>query len=371
MFQPWSQSSLSGASDPDVKSSPRASSAIDNRGALTPFRHLYPTGSPSTIIRRKVKRILVTGASGQIGSELTPTLRERYGDANVFASVHKRKLPLELAESGPSCTLDIRDAEALRAVVTEHRIDTIFHLASVLSAVAEEKPQSAWEVNMNGLINVLETAVLNNCAVFFPSSVGAFGPLTPPENTPQDTIQKPSTMYGITKVSGELLCDYYHRRFHLDTRGLRYPGLISYKTLPGGGTTDYAVEIFYAALKNSHYECYLEADIRLDMMYMPDAIKAAIQLMEADPEHLIHRNAYNVTAMSFTPEEVSEEIKKHIPDFTVGYRIDSVRQAIAESWPRHMDDSAARKEWGWRPDYDLSTMVDDMLQKLSGKVKVG
>ena len=231
-----------------------------------------------------MKRILVTGAAGQIGSELTPALRRRCGDANVIAAAHRKELPSELAESGPFCVLDIRDAKALQAAVTHHRIDTIFHLASLLSAVAEEQPRVAWEVNMIGLINVLETAVLKNCSVFFPSSIGAFGPLTPPENTPQDTIQKPNTMYGITKLSGELLCDYYHRRFHIDTRGVRYPGLVSYVTLPGGGTTDYAVDIFYAALKHKHYECFLEADVRLDMMYMPDAIKAAIELMQADPD---------------------------------------------------------------------------------------
>ena len=316
-----------------------------------------------------MNRILVTGATGQIGSELTPALRKRYGDANVIAAFHKRELPLGLAESGPSCKLDIRDAPALQAAVTEHRIDTIFHLASLLSAVAEEKPRVAWEINMNGLINVLETAVLKNCAVFFPSSIGAFGPSTPQENTPQDTIQNPNTMYGITKVSGELLCDYYHRRFHVDTRGVRYPGLISYETLPGGGTTDYAVEIFHAALKHGHYECFLAADARLDMMYMPDAIKAAIELMEVAPDRLVHRNGYNLSAMSFAPRDIAEEIKKHLPDFTISYRVDPVRQAIAESWPRHVNDSAARQEWGWRPDYDLSATVEDMLEKLSGKLK--
>ncbi len=316
-----------------------------------------------------MKRILVTGATGQLGSELTLALRKRYGDANVIAAAHKRELPLDLAESGPSCRIDVRDASGLQAAVAEHRVDTIFHLASLLSAVAEEKPQMAWDINVNGLINVLETAVLNRCAVFFPSSIGAFGPLTPPENTPQDTIQRPNTMYGITKVSGELLCDYYHRRFRVDTRGVRYPGLISYKTPPGGGTTDYAVEIFHAALKRKHYDCFLKADARLDMMYMPDAIKAAIELMEVSPDQLSHRNGYNVTAVSVAPRDLAEEIKKHVPEFTISYHVDPVRQAIAESWPRHMDDSVARGEWGWRPDYDLPAMVEDMLEKLSDKLE--
>jgi nucleoside-diphosphate-sugar epimerase len=218
---------------------------------------------------------------------------------------------------------------------------------------------------MNGLLNVLETARQHRCAVFFPSSIGAFGPLTPPENTPQDTIQHPTTMYGITKVSGELLCDYYYKRFGVDARGVRYPGLISYQTVPHGGTTDYAVHIFYAALKERQYACFLRAGTRLDMMYMPDAIKAAIDLMEAESARLVHRNGYNITAMSFAPEDLAAAIARRIPDFVMRYEIDPVRQAIAESWPRHMDDSAARREWGWRPDYDLEAMVDDMLQQLA------
>ncbi len=317
-----------------------------------------------------VAKVLVTGATGQIGSELVPALRARYGAGNVVAAGHRRTVQPELARSGPSCMLDVRDSSAVLDVVTSHRIDTVFHLASLLSAVAEQKPQLAWNVNMNGLMNILEAARLHGCAVFFPSSIGAFGPLTPAENTPQDTIQHPSTMYGITKVAGELLCDYYYKRFGVDTRGVRYPGLISYKTPPGGGTTDYAVHIFYAALKDRHYDCFLKADTRLDMMYMPDAIKAAMGLMEMDGERLIHRNGYNVTAMSFAPRDIAQEIKKHIPEFSIDYRVDPVRQAIADSWPRHMDDSAARREWGWNPEYDLTTMVSDMIEKLSPRLAI-
>jgi nucleoside-diphosphate-sugar epimerase len=314
-----------------------------------------------------MNKILITGATGQIGSELTSALRERYGDENVIAAGHRRDPDPEIASSGPFCRLDVRDTATLLAVVKEHRVDTIFHLASLLSAVAEEEPQLAWDINMNGLLNVLEIVRLHNCSLFFPSSIGAFGPLTPPEDTPQDTIQHPSTMYGITKVSGELLCDYYHTKFGLDTRGVRYPGLISYKTPPGGGTTDYAIEIFHAALGSKHFCCPLKRDTRLDMMYMPDAINAAITLMEADGEQLIHRNGYNVTAMSLAPQDIAAEIKRHVPELTIDYRIDPVRQAIAESWPRHMDDSAARAEWCWRPEHDLSSMVTDMLEKLSGR----
>ena len=311
-----------------------------------------------------MQRILITGAKGQIGSELTPALRNRYGADNVIAGFHKSKPDKALAEAGPYCYLDVRDAAELSATVREQRIDTIFHLASLLSAVAEHKPQLAWDINMNGLLNVLETARQQHCAVFFPSSIGAFGPLTPAIATPQDTIQRPTTVYGITKVSGEMLCDYYQQRYDIDTRGLRFPGIISYLTLPGGGTTDYAVEIFYAALKNKHYECFLKSDTRLDMMYMPDAIKAMIDLMEADNERLVHRNAFNVTAMNFTPAEIAAEIQELIPEFRISYNIDPVRQAIADSWPRKLDDSCAKKEWGWHSEFDLSTMVKDMLDNV-------
>ncbi len=312
-----------------------------------------------------MKKILITGATGQIGSELTIALRNRYGAENVLAAGYKRPALPELTQSGPYWRLDVRDASALNQIVENHHIDTIFHLASLLSAVAEQKPQQAWDVNMNGLINVLETSRTHQCALFFPSSIAAFGPETPPIDTPQDTIQRPTTLYGISKVSGELLCDYYYHRFGVDVRGLRYPGLISSKTPPGGGTTDYAVDIFYAAIKSQHYDCFLQADTQLDMMYMPDAIDAAINLMTADSKQLKHRNAFNVTAMSFTPQQLAAEIQKHIPEFTIAYNVDPLRQAIADSWPRHMNDSAAKAEWGWQAQFDLPAMVKDMLEKIA------
>ena len=312
-----------------------------------------------------MNRILVTGATGQIGSELIPALRKRYGSENVIAAGHKTQPDKKLLDSGPFLSLDVRDFAAIENSVKEYRIDAIYHMAALLSASAEKDPLLAWDVNINGLRNMLEAARKFQCSVFFPSSIGAFGPSTPPDNTPQDTIQRPTTIYGITKVTGELLCDYYFHKFGVDTRGLRFPGLISYKTQPHGGTTDYAVEIFYAAIKEKRYECFLKKGTRLDMMYMPDAIRAAIELMEADPSRLIHRNAFNVTAMSLAPEDIYAEIKKHIPDFTMTYNIDPMRQAIADSWPHRMDDSAARKEWGWMPEYDLATMTKEMIERLS------
>jgi nucleoside-diphosphate-sugar epimerase len=315
-----------------------------------------------------MKNILVTGAVGQIGSELTMELRKRYGNDNVVAGGRKTKPSEKLLNSGPFEVVDCTDIDVVNDVVRKHEIDTVLHLAAILSAVAEANPQLAWDVNINGLYNVLEVAREHKCAVFVPSSIGAFGPSTPLDNTPQDTIQRPNTMYGVTKVAGELLCDYYYKRFSVDTRGVRYPGIISNETLPGGGTTDYAVEIFYEAIKNKKYTCNLGAGTFLDMMYMPDAIKAAIDLMEADPARLKHRNAFNVTAMSFDPEIIAAEIRKMIPDFTMDYDVDPVKQGIADSWPNNMDDSAAREEWGWEPEYTLPVMTKDMIEVLSKKL---
>jgi nucleoside-diphosphate-sugar epimerase len=296
------------------------------------------------------------------------SLREKYGNDNVVAGGRKTKPSEKLVNSGPFETVDCTDAKEIANVVKKYNIDTIYHLAAILSAVAEANPVLAWNVNINGLYNVLEVSREFNCAVFTPSSIGAFGPTTPLDNTPQDTIQRPNTMYGVTKVSGELLCDYYFKRFGVATRGVRYPGIISNETLPGGGTTDYAVEIYYEAIKHKKYTCNLPAGAFLDMMYMPDAIKAGIDLMEADPTRLIHRNAFNVTAMSFDPEIIAAAIRKHIPEFTMDYDVDPVKKAIAETWPNSMNDSAAREEWGWEHEYDLEAMTKDMIEVLSKKL---
>jgi nucleoside-diphosphate-sugar epimerase len=316
-----------------------------------------------------MRKILVTGALGQIGSELVPTLQQRYGADRVVASDIRMK-PLGRAESdGPCEHIDCTQPQQILEVVRRHDVGTIYHLAALLSAVAEEKPQIAWNLNMGGLYHVLEVARQYDCAVFFPSSIGAFGPTTPRDDTPQVTIQRPTSMYGITKVAGELLSDYYAQRFGVDTRGLRLPGLISYTAPPGGGTTDYAVDIFYQAIRYRHFSCFLRGDTRLDMMYMPDAIQAMIELMEADGDRLKHRNAYNVTAMSITPEELAAEIRKHIPTFVIDFDVDPERQAIADSWPRSLDDSAARADWGWAPAFDLPAMTQDMLDRLRKKLK--
>jgi nucleoside-diphosphate-sugar epimerase len=310
-----------------------------------------------------MKRVLVTGAAGQVGSELVPELRRIYGETAVLAT----DLHVPEDADGPYQVLDCLDAAAIATAVRDHRADTVYHLAALLSATAEAKPQKAYNINMSTLMNVLEVARELKCAVFTPSSIGAFGPTTPRDPTPQDTIQRPTTMYGVTKVAGELLCDYYFTRFAVDTRGLRFPGLISYVAPPGGGTTDYAVHIFYEALEKKSYTCFLSAETQLDMMYMPDAVRAAIEVMEAAPQQLEHRNAFNVTAMQLTPTSLAQMIKRHIPDFEISYDVDPVRQRIADSWPQRLDDSAARAEWGWQPQYDAETMVTDMLQKLSEK----
>ncbi|MCT8975618.1 L-threonine 3-dehydrogenase [Clostridium sp. CX1] len=317
-----------------------------------------------------MKKILVTGSLGQIGSELVMHMRNIYGNDNVIATDIRRIEGMPAVESGPFEIVDVLDSKAMAEVAKKHNADTIIHLAALLSAVAEAKPVLAWEINMGGLFNALEVARELNCSFFTPSSIGAFGPSTPKVKTPQDTIQRPQTMYGVTKVSGELLCDYYFKRFGVDTRGVRFPGLISYETLPGGGTTDYAVDIYYEALKNGKYTSFIDKGTFMDMMYMPDALNAIVTLMEADPKKLIHRNAFNITAMSIEPEMVAAEIKKHIPSFEINYDVDPVRQGIANSWPDSIDDSAAREEWGFNAKYDLALMSKDMLEKLRVKLNI-
>jgi len=313
-----------------------------------------------------MRKILVTGALGQIGAELVPELRRRYGAENVVAT--DVRMPTH-PQDGLFEHLDCTHIRELQEIVRRFDVGAIYHMASLLSAVAEQKPQSAWDLNMGSLYRVLETARQNGCAVFFPSSIGVFGSSTPKDNTPQDTIQHPTTMYGVTKVAGELLADYYALRFGVDARGLRLPGLISHTAPPGGGTTDYAVDIFYQAIRYRHFTCFLKPDCRLDMMYMPDAVRAIVEVMVADPGGFKHHNGFNVTAMSFTPDELAAEIRKHIPDFVIDYEVDPMRQAIADSWPRSLDDSAAREEWGWAPEYDLAAMTKDMLDNLRAKLK--
>jgi nucleoside-diphosphate-sugar epimerase len=313
-------------------------------------------------------RILVTGALGQIGTELVPALRARYGKDAVIATDLKVLPPGGAAAVQPYDHLDCTEAHQLHEAVRRYDIDTIYHLAALLSASAEAAPQLAWSVNMSGLYNVLEVARAYECKVFFPSSIGAFGPSTPRDATPQVTVQRPTTIYGITKVSGEMLCDYYAARFGIDTRGLRLPGLVSYVAAPGGGTTDYAVEMYAHAVRYGSYSCFLGPGTRLDMMYMPDALAAMIALMEADPQRLRYRNAYNVTAMSVTPEDFAAAIRKRLPSFAIDYDVDPVRQAIADSWPRALDDNAARSDWGFAPKYGLDAMTDDMLTRLQERL---
>ena len=319
-----------------------------------------------------MKNVLVIGSTGQIGSELTMKIRNMYPDGNVVAGYIKGAEPKGvLLESGPAEEADVCNGEQLLGIVKKYNIDTIYNLAALLSAVAERKPQLAWHIQIDGLMNILEIARENNVAVFTPSSIGSFGPETPHQNTPQDTLQRPRSMYGVTKVATELLSDYYHTKYGVDTRSVRFPGLISNVTLPGGGTTDYAVEIYYAAVKGEEFVCPIAAGTFMDMMYMPDALNAVVQLMEADPSKLKHRNSFNIASMSFEPEQIAAEIRKHLPDFKMDYQIDPVKQAIANSWPNSMDDTCAREEWGWAPKFDLTSMTNDMLIKVKEKFDKG
>ena len=321
--------------------------------------------------RKGLKRILVTGSTGQIGSELTLALRKKYGGENVVAAGHKRQPSDELLKSGPFEQVDLSNEENVKQIMKKHDIDTIYHLAAVLSATGEENPQAAWAVNMGSLYNVLEAArKLELTRVFWPSSIAVFGPSTPRVNTPQETVLLPKTIYGVSKVAGELLCNYYAIRYGLDVRSLRYPGIISSEVLPGGGTTDYAVAIYYDAIKHKRYTCFVREDTVLPMMYMPDCIKATIDLMEADSSKVKRHDSYNVAGMSFSAGELAAEIRKYIPSFKCDYKPDH-RQRIADSWPMSIDDNVARKEWGWKPAYGLSAMTKDMIDKLSKRFAEG
>lgn len=317
-----------------------------------------------------MKNVLVIGATGQIGSELTMVLRKHLGNEHVVAGYITGAEPKgELKESGPAELCDVTSAEMIEGIVKKHKVDTIYNLAALLSVVAERKPLLAWHIGIDGLMNVLEVARQHGCAVFTPSSIGSFGPETPSVKTPQDTVQRPRTIYGVSKVTTELLSDYYFHKFGVDTRAVRFPGLISNVTPPGGGTTDYAVDIYYAAVRGERFVCPIQAGTYMDMMYMPDALNAAIQLMEADPARLVHRNAFNIASMSFAPEEIYAAIKKYKPDFEMVYDVDPLKQAIASSWPDSLDDTCARQEWDWAPHYDLDSMTRDMLEKLEVRLK--
>ncbi|MDR1436702.1 MAG: NAD-dependent epimerase/dehydratase family protein, partial [Candidatus Symbiothrix sp.] len=311
-----------------------------------------------------MKKILIVGSTGQIGSELSVRLRSVYGKENVVCGYYTPPYPEGFFDAGPTVEINALHVEQIAGAVKEYKIDTIYNLAAILSATAEKYPQLGWDVGIGSLMNCLDVAKEYGCAVFTPSSIGAFGLDTPKDHTPQDTIQRPNTVYGITKVIGELISDYYFNRWQVDTRSVRFPGIISYMTLPGGGTTDYAVEIYYKAVKGENFTCPIKAGTFMDMMYMPDALDAAIQLMEANPEKLIHRNAFNITSMSFDPEMLYRSIKKRCPGFTMAYEVDPLKQSIADSWPNSLDDSCAREEWGWKPHYGLEQMTEDMINKL-------
>lgn len=317
-----------------------------------------------------MKNILVVGAGGQIGTELIPHLQKNYGYDNVIAADLRPEIVAKLSEQSIALTLDALDVKNYADVIKKYNIDSIFNLVALLSATGEKNPKLAWDINMGALLNSLELAREFKCAVFTPSSIGAFGHSTPHDNTPQDTIMRPNTMYGVCKVAGELLGDYYHAKFGVDARSVRFPGIISNGALPGGGTTDYAVEVFYEVLKNRKYTCAVPENTYMDMLYMPDALNACTQLMEADPSKLQHRNSFNVTAMSFTPVILFEAIKKRIPEFTYNFDIDPIKAEISSSWPNYMDDSCARAEWGWNPKWDMESMIDDMLKVLSEKLNL-
>ena len=317
-----------------------------------------------------MNNILIIGATGQIGSELTAKLRREYPNGNVVAGyIRGQRLTDDLLESGPCALVDITEPQQIADAVRKYNIDTIYNLAAILSAVGEQNPQLAWKVGVGGVYNTLEVARELKCAVFTPSSIGSFGPETPHDKTPQDTIQRPRTIYGVTKVTGEMLADYYALRYGVDARSVRFPGLISYVTPPGGGTTDYAVDIYYSAVKGETFKCPIAKGTFMDMMYMPDALRAAVQIMEADPTRLKHRNSFNVASMSFDPEIIYNKIKEYVPDFKMVYENDPLRQAIADSWPNSLDDTCAREEWDWRPEFDLDAMTKDMLEKL--RIKFG
>ncbi|ALD65973.1 L-threonine 3-dehydrogenase [Spiroplasma cantharicola] len=316
-----------------------------------------------------MKKVLITGALGQIGSELVSRLRKDLGIDNVIATDIRKLDDNFICDEGIFEKLDVTDYNSFLKLAKDNKVDTIVHLAALLSATAEKNPKFAWDLNMTGLMNALEIAKELKTKFFAPSSIAAYGPDAQPDNTPQDTVMNPTTMYGVTKVAGELLENYYNRKYNVDSRSVRFPGLISYKVEPGGGTTDYAVDIYYQALLTGKYECYIDKGTKMDMMYMDDAIDAIVKLMNADEKRLVHRNSFNITAMSFAPEEIFESIKKYIPNFKMEYKVDPVRQKIAESWPNSIDDSCARKEWDFNPKFDLDSMTKEMLEKLEQKLK--